>query len=92
MDTIHTRKMGVFEQMNDFYRISNDGMITRTDGVPIEPRTMKQMCEFICQEIELFKYVTPEEIYNFSNTGELFMIHRWYLQALKISEKRKLNK
>lgn len=48
--------------------------------------TMNEMCETIVESGILRKKdgseLTPEEIYNYSPTGELFMIFIWYGEAL----------
>lgn len=51
--------------------------------------TMKQMCEHIVKAEMLYKrssddLLTAEEIYNYSPTGELFMVFQWYRMACNI--------
>jgi hypothetical protein len=45
--------------------------------------TYKYMCELISKYWAEAKGVnkTPEEIWNYSPTGELYMIHEWYEEA-----------
>lgn len=49
------------------------------------PKTFKEICEFIAEADILRNKAgeppTAEEIFNYSPTGELFMISVWYEQA-----------
>lgn len=54
-------------------------------------KTMKEMCEIIAKSKVLKKddntYPTSIEIFNYSRTGELFMIWEWYgVAKLKMSK------
>lgn len=80
--------------MSDFYKISNDGTISRTDGVPIEPKTIKDMC-YLISEMEILSLSgvgnpTPEQIYNYSKSGEVYVIFEWYCAALELAVKKGL--
>lgn len=48
--------------------------------------TMKEMCETIVSADILCKKdgsaLTPEEVFNYSPTGELFMVFMWYAEAM----------
>ena len=59
------------------------------------PATFKEMCEYIAAAQFLRKdehYLTSEEIFNYSPTGELYMLFEWYCIAVKVNEARaKLN-
>lgn len=51
--------------------------------------TGKEICEHIAKANFLFKEgtdipLTADEIWNYSPTGELFMLHEWYENACKI--------
>jgi len=52
--------------------------------------SIRQMCETIEKAKILEKsdgsLLTAEEIYNYSPTGELFMVFQWYECAIKILE------
>jgi len=80
------------DDMNDFYIISDDGSISRRDGVPMGELTLKEMCDKIVEaDFLMFKNgerPTAEQIYNSSPNGELSHIYFWYLKALEIIEKR----
>jgi hypothetical protein len=45
--------------------------------------TYKQMCEVISEYWEevFGKRVDPEHIFQYSATGELYMVHHWYVEA-----------
>jgi len=76
--------------MTDFYKINELGDISRTDGVPIEPKTMEEMCNLISEV--WMPNVTAKKIYEYSPTGELYMIFEWYLQSLELAVKKGLCK
>lgn len=77
---------------NEFYKIDALVNITRADGIPLEPVTFEQMCNLISETKLLVNKdgscPTAEEIFNYSETGELSMIQDLYLEALRISETR----
>jgi len=54
-----------------------------------EPKSFKEMCDVIVTADFLRKKdgraLTSEEIFNYSSTGELFMIFEWYEIAFKIN-------
>ena len=59
------------------------------------PATFKEMCEYIAAAKFLSRdehYLTAEEIFNYSPTGELYMLFEWYGIAVKVNDARgKLN-
>ncbi len=59
-------------------------------GVTGDKMTGKQMCEVIAEEFSLTlgRKITPEEVWNCSPTGELFMIYEWYQKALELRAAR----
>lgn len=75
--------------MSDFYTVLLNGNLARVDGIPIEPKTYRQMCEFIADQKLLAGDPTADEIFNYSPGGELYKIHVWYLDALEMSVKNK---
>ena len=80
---------------DDFYDISKDGVITRKDGVPMPQQiSMKEMIDEIIKADFLIKKdgtkPTAEEIFNYSSTGELYMVFAWYYEAVKILTKIQL--
>ena len=56
------------------------------------PSTFREMCETIAHAHFLIKkngsYATAEEIFNYSPTGELWMIFHWYEVAIFVNSKR----
>ena len=55
------------------------------------PATFKEMCEYIAAAKFLSRdehYLTAEEIFNYSPTGELYMLFEWYGIAVKVNEAR----
>lgn len=48
--------------------------------------TYKEMCEFISDTYKKAtgNYISPEEIFNASPTGELFHVHELYAKSLMI--------
>ena len=57
--------------------------------------TMKEMCEYISKSgllrHEDGSIPTPIEIFNYSPTGELFMIFEWYIKAKAAEENERLS-
>jgi len=51
---------------------------------PIPQISMRQMCEHIVKAKIFDESVTAEQIFNYSPTGELFMVFEWYRIACDI--------
>jgi len=52
--------------------------------------SMKGMCEFIAsmellEDKKTKQPLTPEEIFNYSPTGEVYMIYEWYAEAIGLA-------
>lgn len=78
---------------DNFYSISDSGEITRKDGIPMPQNiNMQEMCEEIVKAGFMKKSdgsdFVAEEIFNSSQSGELWHIFPLYLTAIKFNSYR----